>query len=128
MLKPRAQGSGRGALEYDVKRRSGLDQLLSKFLLLSLLATTVNQQGAHPAKVVIPERGVWAGAILKFHQGFQLITTPKQAQSITVVAHHPTHLRKPKMTNFPITLRWHAIIMITAISGAATRPLRIADR
>ena len=41
-------------LEYDVKRRSGHDQLLSKFQLLSLLATTVNQKGAHPAKVVIP--------------------------------------------------------------------------
>jgi hypothetical protein len=93
MLKPRPQGSGRGELEYDVKRRSGLDQLLSKFPLLSLLATTVNQQGAHPAQVVIPERGVWAGAILKFYQAFQLITTPKQTQSITVVAHHPAHLR-----------------------------------
>jgi thiazole synthase ThiGH ThiG subunit len=32
------------------------------------------------------------------------------------------------MTNFPITLGWDAIIMITAISGATTKPLRMADQ
>ncbi len=52
--------------------------------------------------------------------------TPMQAHSITAVASQPTHFRYAGMTSFPITFWLEAIVMMTAISGAATIPFRIA--
>ena len=45
---------------------------------------------------------------------------------MTAVASQPATLRYRGMTSGPMTLPLEAINMITAIKGAATRPLRIA--
>lgn len=56
---------------------------------------------------------------------FDVKNTPTQAQSSTAAAIQPIPFRYGGM-RFPITFRLDAMVMMTAISGAATTPFRIA--